>query len=130
MPEFYSLNRCSCTDNRYVQLDALFHGRAFLEDADAGQIAERDLRALLDRHWSERHQVYTAAWSATADVSDGLIDSAQLLAVLDAGLPEGINTDSARVILVSRKHRQTTLKPYRGPGASSCRRSLNIRMLS
>jgi glucoamylase len=71
-----------------VQLGALMHGRAFI-DAEALDKAERRLRATLARHWSERHQVYTALWPATADSAEDLIDAVQLLAVLDADLPDG-----------------------------------------
>ena len=72
-----------------VQLGAVLHGRAWIEDADAGNIAERRLRAALDRHWSERHHVYAAKLPMTGEAADDLIDACQLLAVLDADLPDG-----------------------------------------
>ena len=71
-----------------VQLGALVHGHEFI-DADAGRIAEQRLRFSLARHWSERHHVYAAVWPSTAASADDLVDSAQLLAVLDANLPDG-----------------------------------------
>lgn len=71
-----------------VQLGALVHGRAFLDDVSCAA-AERKLRAGLDRHWSERHQVYMAMWPARADSADDLVDAATLLAALHADLPEG-----------------------------------------
>ena len=72
-----------------AQLGALVHGRAFAADAGAWDKAEKKLRAGLDRHWSEQHQVYAAMWPAKGKHADELIDAAQLLAVLDADLPEG-----------------------------------------
>jgi glucoamylase len=72
-----------------VQLGALLHGRHFMDDAAAVRRAERNLRTILDRHWSERHQVYTVTWPMTANSADDLVDSVQVLAVLDADLPEG-----------------------------------------
>jgi glucoamylase len=72
-----------------VQLGALVHGRPFADDADAWDKAEQELRAGLERHWSEQHQVYMAQRTPPADNADGLIDAAQLLAVLDADLPDG-----------------------------------------
>jgi glucoamylase len=71
-----------------VQLGALVHGRAHLDDA-RGAAAEQKLRAGLDRHWSERHHVYMTTRPATADSANDLVDAAILLAVLDADLPEG-----------------------------------------
>ena len=73
-----------------VQLGALVHGRAFVAEA-AGErdAAEARLRASLERHWSDRHQVYSAMHPARADTADDVIDTAMLLAVLDADLPEG-----------------------------------------
>ncbi|MEQ9609598.1 MAG: glycoside hydrolase family 15 protein [Kiloniellaceae bacterium] len=74
-----------------VQLGALVHGGAWAGDAagDAWAAAEARLRAGLERHWSQRHGVYLAIRDMPGDSADDLIDSAQLLAVLDADLPEG-----------------------------------------
>ena len=72
-----------------AQLGALVHGRAFAQDALAWDKAEKKLRAALDRHWSEPHQVYAAMLPAKAKRADELIDASQLLAVLDADLPDG-----------------------------------------
>jgi glucoamylase len=71
-----------------VQLGALVHGRAFV-DAKEFDKAEKHLQATLARHWSDRHQVYTAMSPAAAESAGDLIDAAQLLAVLDADLPDG-----------------------------------------
>ena len=71
-----------------VQLGALAHGRNFV-DTKEGERAEQRLHAALARHWSERHQVYTAMRPAAAKKTGDLIDAAQLLAVLDADLPDG-----------------------------------------
>lgn len=73
-----------------VQLGALVHGRAWATGA-AGEWrgAEDRLRAGLERHWSDRHQVYAAIRHATADTADDLLDAAVLPAVLDADLPDG-----------------------------------------
>ena len=62
------------------------HGRAFTADAGAWDKAVQKLRASLDRHWCEQHQVYTAMWPAKGKHADDLIDAVQLLAVLDADL--------------------------------------------
>ncbi len=72
-----------------VQLGALVHGRAFVDDAGACERAERKLRAGLERHWSERHRVYAAMLPAKGKRADELIDASQLLGVLDADLPDG-----------------------------------------
>lgn len=72
-----------------VQLGALVHGRAWIEDEAKRARVEKRLRAGLDRHWSERHGVYAAIRDTPADSADDLVDAAQLLAVLDADLPEG-----------------------------------------
>jgi glucoamylase len=64
-------------------LGALIHGRAIVNAPEA----EAKLHALLDRHWSG--EVYAAIWPFRGADRDGLIDSACLLAVLDAGLPDG-----------------------------------------
>lgn len=71
-----------------VQLGALVHGRAFIDDARRAA-AEQKLRAGLERHWSDGHQVIMAMWPVRADNADDLIDAETLLAVLDADLPEG-----------------------------------------
>jgi glucoamylase len=76
-----------------VQLGALVRGRPFADNADAWGKVEKKLRAGLERHWSEQHQVYMAQRAPpaadAADTADGLIDAAQLLAVLDADLADG-----------------------------------------
>jgi glucoamylase len=73
-----------------VQLGALVHGRAWAGDAaGAWHAAEQRLRAGLERHWSQRHGVYVAILDAPGDSAGDLVDAAQLLAVLDADLPEG-----------------------------------------
>jgi glucoamylase len=74
-----------------VQLGALVHGRAFL-DPEQAAAAEQKLRAGLDQHWSERHQVYMAMRPARADSADDLVDAAILLAVLDANLLDGAHS--------------------------------------
>jgi len=76
-----------------VQLGALVHGRDWAGDA-AGEwrAAEKRLRAGLDRHWSESHQVYAAIRPVPAASADDLVDAATLLAVLDADLPDGPHT--------------------------------------
>lgn len=71
-----------------VQLGALVHGRGFVDEPQRAA-AERTVRACLDRHWSEHHQIIMAMWPARADSADDLIDAAVLLAVLDADLPDG-----------------------------------------
>ncbi len=72
-----------------VQLGALVHGRAFADDVGELHTVERKLHAALARHWSHKHQVYTAMRPAVGECADDLIDAAQLLAVLDADLPDG-----------------------------------------
>lgn len=72
-----------------VQLGALVHGRDWIVDAGAYDKAEKKLRTALERHWSERYQVYSAVAPAAGKCIEDLIDAAQLLAVLDAGLPNG-----------------------------------------
>jgi glucoamylase len=73
-----------------VQLGALVHGRDWAGDAlGAWRAAEKRLRAGLDRHWSESHQVYAAMRPASAASADDLVDAAIVLAVLDADLPDG-----------------------------------------
>jgi glucoamylase len=71
-----------------VQLGALVHGRGWI-DEPLRVAAETRLRAQLDRHWSSRHEVYVAILPLTSDARDDLIDTACLLAVLDADLPDG-----------------------------------------
>jgi len=70
-----------------VQLGALVHGRGFL--GAPAEAAEARLRADLGRHWSEGQEVYAAIWPFTGKARDDLVDSAILLAVLDADLAEG-----------------------------------------
>ena len=77
-----------------VQLGALVHGRGWAGDPVHGtaaewRAAEARLRSGLDRHWTARHGVYAARRDATAESAADLVDAAQLLAVLDADLPEG-----------------------------------------
>jgi len=72
-----------------VQLGVLVHGRDWFEDARARDRTEEKLRAGLARHWSQPHQVYAAMLPTEGESADGLIDAAQLLAVLDADLPDG-----------------------------------------
>ena len=73
-----------------VQLGALVHGRAWPHEVpDAWSAAEKRLRASLERHWSDRHQIYMAIYPPPADTADDLVDAATLLAVLDADLPDG-----------------------------------------
>lgn len=71
-----------------VQLGALVHGGGWVDEGRRAT-AEHHLRTALDRHWSERHQVYMAIRPARADRADEIIDAAVLLAVLDADLPQG-----------------------------------------
>lgn len=68
-----------------VQLGALVHGRALVQHADA----EQRLRTALAHHWSPAHGVYAAVRPFRGNVRDDLIDSAVLLAVLDADLADG-----------------------------------------
>jgi glucoamylase len=75
-----------------VQLGALVHGRAFAEDTGEWDRAEKRLRTTLDRHWSDRHRVYAAISPPPAGGAHDLIDAAQLLAVLDADLPDGAHS--------------------------------------
>lgn len=73
-----------------VQLGALVHGRAWAGAAAAEwDAAERRIRSGLQQHWSEQHQVYAAMRPASAGLADDLLDTATLLAVLDADLPDG-----------------------------------------
>jgi glucoamylase len=77
-----------------VQLGALMHGRAFVAAPDE----ETRLRALLERHWSNEHQVYTAIWPFRGGAREELVDTACLLGVLDADLPGGSHSvDDPRV---------------------------------
>lgn len=68
-----------------VQLGALVHGRDWI-DAAAEEVR---LRAGLDRHWSGRDGVYVAIRDSDGDAAEDRIDASQVLAVLDADLPEG-----------------------------------------
>ena len=74
-----------------VQLGALLHGGAWIDDDAASKVAaaEKRLRAGLERHWSERLGVYAAIRDVTEESADDVVDAAQLLAVLDADLPDG-----------------------------------------
>jgi glucoamylase len=77
-----------------VQLGALVHGKAWVENQDALQPAFDALKASLELHWSQRHRAYLAmrpAADAGTDAEDG-IDAAALLAVLDADLPDGAHS--------------------------------------
>jgi glucoamylase len=68
-----------------VQLGALVHGRALVQHADA----EVRLRTVLERHWSDEHEVYAAVFPFKANERADLVDAAVLLGVLDADLPDG-----------------------------------------
>ena len=72
-----------------AQLSALFHGRPWTHDAVQSKKAEMTLRTVLDRHWSEKHQILVAALPAAEGATDDLLDASALLAVLDADLPNG-----------------------------------------
>jgi glucoamylase len=73
-----------------VQFGALFHGRARAgQGREAWHAAERRLRASLDRHWSEPRGLYGAIRPPPGDTPEALLDSASVLAVLDADLPDG-----------------------------------------
>jgi glucoamylase len=72
-----------------VQLGALLHGKAWVENAGALQAAVDALTASLERHWSQPHRVYLAMRPAAGAGAEHLIDAATLLAVLDADLPDG-----------------------------------------
>lgn len=73
-----------------VQLGALVHGQAWAGDAaDEWDAAQHMLRVGLERHWSEKYRVFTARRPAPGASADDMLDSAFLLAVLDAGLSEG-----------------------------------------
>jgi glucoamylase len=73
-----------------VQLGALVHGRAWADGPrHEWNAAELRLRESLEQHWSERHQVFMAIRPAAADSADDLVDTAILLAVWDADLPDG-----------------------------------------
>jgi glucoamylase len=76
-----------------VQLGALEHGRSFAGHLEPEWIAAATrLRRTLERHWSERHQVYSATWPAHGETADDLVDAATLIAVLDADLPTGAHS--------------------------------------
>lgn len=74
-----------------VQLGALVHGRGLI-DEPARAAAEARLRAELEEHWLPQQGVYIAMRPAKAGGRDDLIDSACLLAVLDADLPGGAHS--------------------------------------
>jgi glucoamylase len=71
-----------------VQLGALVHGREWLEP-EARAEAETRLRAILEQHWSTADQVYSAIYPYEKRGRDNIIDSACLIAVVDADLPSG-----------------------------------------
>lgn len=79
-----------------AQLGALVHGRAFAGNNSAQwQQAETRLQRALDRHWSAAHKVLTAIRAIRKPDTDLVaetgathcVDSAILLAILDADLP-------------------------------------------
>ena len=72
-----------------VQMGALVHGKAWVENGQAYQAAVDALKASLELHWSQRHRVYLAMRPAAGADAEHLIDAAALLAVLDADLPDG-----------------------------------------
>jgi len=78
-----------------VQLAALVHGRTCSIGNWIGgagrewERAEDALRRELDLHWSQEHQVYMAIRPSSDGSADDLLDGAFLLAILDAGLPDG-----------------------------------------
>jgi glucoamylase len=77
-----------------VQLGALVHGRPYLQAPDI----EARLRVALDQHWSDEHGVYAAIWPFRGGTRDDLLDTACLLAVLDADLAGGRHSaDDPRV---------------------------------
>jgi glucoamylase len=81
-----------------VQLGALVHGREFAGDQmQQWQRAENKLRRALEQHWSPQHQVFVAIRNTSNDRkivkatattnAEHLVDSAILLALLEADLP-------------------------------------------
>jgi glucoamylase len=80
-----------------VQLGALVHGRKWLEPR-ARTEAEAKLLGILEQHWSPVDEVYSAIYPMRDQGRDNIIDSACLIAVLDADLPSGPHSaDDARV---------------------------------
>ncbi len=80
-----------------VQLGAIVHGRKWLQPP-ARTEAEAKLLGILEEHWSPVEEVYSAIYPLRAQGRDNIIDSACLLAVLDADLPSGPHSaDDARV---------------------------------
>jgi glucoamylase len=75
-----------------VQLGALVHGKAWIENDDALSAAVDALKKGLDLHWSQRHRVYAAMRPAAGADAEHIIDAATLLAVLDADLPDGTHS--------------------------------------
>lgn len=72
-----------------VQLGAMLHGGEWLR-GQARAEAETKLLALLEKFWSSEDQAYSAVYPANARGGrDNIIDSACLIAVLDAELPSG-----------------------------------------
>jgi len=74
-----------------VQLGALMHGRGRIDESTRAA-AEARLRKLLELHWSAQHGVYVAILPPRSDARDDLIDTASLLAVLDADLADGAHS--------------------------------------
>ena len=78
-----------------VQLGAVYHGQSWLQDAvttiSAARFrgAEAKLREGLEQHWSDDRQIYTTMRGSTVEWRDDGLDSALILAVVDAGLPVG-----------------------------------------
>ena len=78
-----------------VQLGAVVYGRSWAGGGASWvaptewEAAEARLRAGLARHWVEEAGVYAALRDAASHAADDLVDAAQLLAVLDAALPDG-----------------------------------------
>ena len=110
-----------------VQFGALVHGRAFVTAPDA----EARLRAVLDRHWSEDHQVYAAIWPFRGGGRDDIVDTACLLGVVDADLPGGPHSvDDPRLWLTFAALEDLFAREFpinRGRGAPALGRSRNDR---
>jgi glucoamylase len=71
-----------------VQLGALVRGRGWLQAQECTE-AEAKLLSILQQHWSPEDDVYAAVQPASRRGRDNIIDSACLIAVLDADLPSG-----------------------------------------
>ena len=72
-----------------IQLGALIHGQCWIGDAVQSAKAEKKLRTVLERHWSEKHQIFVSALPAASGTRDDLLDASFLLGVMDADLPHG-----------------------------------------